>query len=325
MCHELGHIVMYRGMKNRVGLPAGVGEGWAHYTGSVAVDAVAGRLGKEIWPEPYDVAAAEGLARLKRQVEAKDWADLDPVHRAAKVFYEIDRRYGRRTLGNSLSRALSQKPSGKELMPLVVRSLRKLAADATAGDWIPKELLVPETKWNVKERRVKDDFFADTKTLTDQTGILLYYDDGTAEGKRSTAGSGHAVLFQRPQEYRLLDRVDVFGSRYGTPQAPAEDFNIYVCDEDFSPLREFSRPYGLFQRGQNRWFNISVDPASVPRRFYVCLSFNPTSTKGVYVAYDRNIAHSHSRSALPYTHVNDVGQKYDWMIRVHLRKSSGQL
>ena len=321
MCHELGHIVMYRGMKNQVGLPDGVGEGWAHYAGSVVVDVVAERLGRKIWPEPYDVKSAEGLLRLQNQVESADWANLDATKRAAKVFYEIENKHGRKMVGAMLSRALSQRPSGKELMPLVVRSLRELTADATAGDWIPKEVLVPETKWNVKERQVDDNFFSDIKMLTDRTGILLYYDDGTAEGKQSIAGSGHAVLFRRPEVNRLIDRIDVFGSRYGTPKPPDEDFTVYVCDEDFNPLHEFDRPYGLFKRGENQWFNIPIDPVSVPRRFYICLSFSPTSNKGVYVAYDQSVTRSHSRLALPYTSVSDVRKKYDWMIRVHLCKN----
>jgi RNA polymerase sigma-70 factor (ECF subfamily) len=225
-------------------------------------------------------------------------------------------------VGAVLSRALSQRPSGKELMPLVVRSLRELTADSTAGDWIPKEVLVSEIKWNVNERQVDDNFFSDIKMLTDRTGILLYYDDGTAEGKQSIAGSGHAVLFRRPEERLLIDRVDVFGSRYGTLKPPDEDFTVYICDEDFNPLHEFNRPYGLFTRGKNQWFQIQIDPVSVPRRFYICLSFNPISTKGVYVAYDHSVARSHSRTGLPYTHVNDVRKKYDWMIRVHMCKDS---
>jgi len=324
MCHELGHVVMYRGMKNQVGLPDGVGEGWAHYAGSVVVDTVAEHLGHKIWPEPYDVKSTEGLLRLQNQVERADWANLDATKRAAKVFYELEKKHGRKMVGAALGRALNQRPSGKELMPLVVRSLCELTADTTAGDWIPKEVLVPEIKWNVKERQVGDDFFNDIKMLTDQSGILLYYDDGTAEGKLSISGSGHTVLFRRPEESLLIDRVDVFGSRYGKLKPPDEDFTIYVCDEDFNPLHEFNRPYGLFKRGENQWFNIPIDPVSVPRRFYICLSFNPTGTKGVYVTYDQSVACSHSRLALPYTSVSDVKKKYDWMIRVHLCRDSKQ-
>ncbi len=322
ICHELGHIVMYRGMKNQVGLPDGVGEGWAHYSGSVVVDAVTERLGQKIWPKPYDVKSAEGLLRLQNQVERADWANLDATRRAAKVFYEIEKKHGRSILGAAIRRALSQQPSGKELMPLFVRSLREITDDVTAGDWIPKEVLIPETKWNVKERQIDDSYFDDLKVKFDQTGAMIHYDDGTAERKCSFAGTGYAILFRKPPGVWLLDRIDVFGARYGTLEPPREDFAIYICDEQFELLHELSHPYSIFKRGQNQWFQIPIDPVKIPQRFYICLNFNPTSTKGVYVAYDRNVARSHSRLALPYTHVKDVEKKYDWMIRAHLRKDS---
>ncbi len=320
VCHELGHIVMYRGMKNLIGLPDGVGEGWAYYAGSVVVDAVAKSLGRSIWPEPYDVATVEGSTRLRKKIEDKKCKDLDPEDCAAKVFYELEKRHGRKIVGHALKMALSERPSGKELMPLFVQSIRKLTGDPNAGNWIPQQMLIPETKWQVKERKVDDNYFADTKVLSDKTGVLLYYDDGTSEGQRSTAGSGHAVLFRKPEGNWLLDSIDVFGSRYGETKPPDKNFTIYICDEEFNPVHEFSMPYGLFQRGENQWFRIYIYPVSVPKRFYACLSFEPTYNRGVYVAYDESVKHSHSRLALPYTHVSDVEGKYDWMIRAHLRK-----
>lgn len=320
LCHELGHMVMYRRMKNQVGLPDGVGEGWAHYGGSVVVDAVADRLGQSIWPEPYDVAAVEGTARLKRQIEGKKWEELDPTGRAAKVFYEMDKRFGRQVLAKAFDLALTARPAGHEFMPIFVAGLREITGNPAAADWIPQEVLQPETKWKVKDRQIDDNCFDDLKVLSDETGALLYYDDGMAEGKLSSSGSGHAVLFQRPQGAWFLDRIDVLGARYGTAEPPKEDFAIYVCNDQFEPLHEFSRPYRLFQRGENQWFTISIDPVKIPQRFFICLFFNPTYTKGVYVAYDKSVERSHSRAALPYTHVYDVKEKYDWMIRVHLRQ-----
>jgi len=162
--------------------------------------------------------------------------------------------------------------------------------------------------------------FGDAKTRDDDTGVLVFYDDGTSDGKKSIAGSGHAIMFETPRGKWLLDRVEVFGSRYGTPQAPDEDFFVYVCDEEMKPVNEFARPYYLFERGQERWYKIPIDAVAVPQRFYVCLSFNPERTKGVYVHYDQSVDESHSRRALPYSTGSPVSAKYDWMIRVHLRK-----
>ena len=324
MCHELGHIVMYRGMRDLVGLPEGVGEGWAHYAGSVVVEAVAGRLGDTIWPQPYDVVATDGIARLTRQTADKDWDELDPAARAAKVFYRAEQLHGRETVGSCLAQALSERPTGRELMPRFVEALRRTAGDPAAGDWIPESVLTSAVKWQVQERRPAADFFSDLNARADDTGMLLFYDDGTSDGKRSTAGSGHAVLFQAPEGSWLLDAVHVFGARYGTPQPPDEDFVVYLCDEDFQPLQEFARPYALFDRGDLHWVTVDLGPTPVPRTFYLCISFNPTATKGVYMAYDDSVARSHSRAALPYSHVSDVKGTFDWMIRAHLRRAPAQ-
>jgi RNA polymerase sigma-70 factor (ECF subfamily) len=157
------------------------------------------------------------------------------------------------------------------------------------------------------------------KSEKDATGILLSYDDGTHDGIRSIAGSGHAVLFQTPDGEWLLDKVKVFGSRYGSQIPPTDTFSIYVCDESFAVLHEFKRPFKIFTKGGHRWFTIPLDPIPVPDRFYICLSFNPTATKGVYVAYDTSVKRSHSKLALPDSHVSDVKQGFDWMIQAHLR------
>lgn len=320
LCHELGHIVMYSRMKNVIGLPPGVGEGWAHYAGSSVVDAVAAELGKDIWPQPYDVAATEGMARLKQQADGKDWKDLDDIKMAAKVFYEIETKYGRNMLCQAFDKALSNKPNGREFMPLFVQSLKNVTGDANAGDWIPQQVMEPRIEWKVKDRSVDNTFFADTHTLRDETGMLLCYDDGTQEGQWSITGSGHAVLFQCPEGDWRVDRIDVFGARYGGFFAPRKDFFIYLCDEDFNVLYECTRPYGIFKRGAFRWYEIDIEPAAVPRRFYVCLYFNSTASNGVYMAYDENVARSHSFTAIPWTFVKDVDKKYDWMIRPHLRE-----
>jgi hypothetical protein len=322
MCHELGHIVMYQDMRNLVGLPDDVGEGWAHYAGSVVLDEVAARLGEDIWPEAFDVAGIEGSARLKRQVEGKDWTNLNPTTRAAKVFYELEKKHGRELLGQALNKALAKKPSGKELMPLLVESVRELTGDPQAGDWIPQSVMEPSIRWEVGERKVEDNFFDELKSITTNRGTLLYYDDDTADGKQSMAGSGHAVLFRAPEGKRKLLGIEVFGSRYGGFMPPLENFTVFICDEDFTPLHEFNRPYGLFKRGAARWVQVPLDPVTLPERFYVCISFNPTASKGVFVHYDDSVTRSHSRTALPFSHMMDVKEKYDWMMRVRLDDNS---
>ena len=104
----------------------------------------------------------------------------------------------------------------------------------------------------------------DLKSRADDTGIVLYYDDGTAEGKRSIAGSGHAVLFTKPRGDWTLDRVEVFAARYGLPQPPEEDITIFLCDGTFKPVHTYKRPYSLFERGDLQWVSIKLDTVPVP-------------------------------------------------------------
>ena len=149
-------------------------------------------------------------------------------------------------------------------------------------------------------------------------GIELAHDDGASDGALSTAGSGHAVLFDRPPGHWALTGVRVFGTRYGYPQPPDEPVLIYVCDDKMGQLAEARVPYATFEKGDPRWYLLRIPPVSVPRRFYICLSFRPHQYKGVYVHYDTNIDESHSRRALPGRHDKPTEKKLDWMIRAVL-------
>lgn len=150
----------------------------------------------------------------------------------------------------------------------------------------------------------------------------LRHDDGTAEGKRSIAGGGHAVLFKKPEAGDwCVDRVYLFGSRYGTPQPPREDFLIYITDPEMKLQAKITKPYSLFQRGTPRWVAIDIPPVKVPDEFYVCFVFSPTQTKGVYISYDESIEQSHSKLAVPGKYLKDLEKKYDWMIRARLTQT----
>ena len=64
----------------------------------------------------------------------------------------------------------------------------------------------------------------------------------------------------------------------------------------------------------------------MPQSFYVCIVFNPTRTKGVYVGIDENVKSSHSQNAVPGSHMTPVKGNADWMIRAHLKqKAEGEV
>src|SRR6476659_8141325 len=71
-------------------------------------------------------------------------------------------------------------------------------------------------------------------------------DDGVSAGKKSIAGSGHAVVLDAHAGGGMLNAVKIFGSPYGTPQPPEEDFSLYLCDADGKQIKEFKFPYKTF-------------------------------------------------------------------------------
>jgi RNA polymerase sigma-70 factor (ECF subfamily) len=143
----------------------------------------------------------------------------------------------------------------------------------------------------------------------------LKLDDGTSAGMRSIAGGGHAVRFVSPGHGWKVTSVRLYGSRYGTPRPPDEDFRVILCDADFKPVATFPFPYKTFARGNPKWVALDIKPTAVPKTFYVCVDFNPEQTKGVYVHHDAQSAPGSSFVGLPDDGKPSPFTKGDWMIR----------
>jgi hypothetical protein len=160
-----------------------------------------------------------------------------------------------------------------------------------------------------------------------QAGVVtLSYVDDSAEGKRSIAGSGHAVRFERPDNARFVEAVRIFASRYGHPKPPKEDFHVYVLNDKQQVLADVRFPYGMVKRaGELQWHTLPTPSIEVPEVFYVVLSFNPHQTKGVYLGYDESVDKSRSLTGLPGDGFRPVDKAYDWMVRVEMSaKPSGK-
>jgi hypothetical protein len=59
VCHELGHLAMYRTLKDRDWLTGAGAEGWAHYAGSVVVDLLYEAKGERL-DDPRRAGSGEG-------------------------------------------------------------------------------------------------------------------------------------------------------------------------------------------------------------------------------------------------------------------------
>ena len=145
---------------------------------------------------------------------------------------------------------------------------------------------------------------------------ILKYGEGKMAGKRSLGGSGHFVRFTPPEGTWYLVAVQVFGSRYGYPKPPKEDFTITVCDDDFKTTAYINKPYSTFKKGKERWVPIAVAPLELPAAFWINLNFSPRGTKGVYVGYDDTADECFSKTGLPDKTPRDIAEGYNWMVRL---------
>jgi len=164
-------------------------------------------------------------------------------------------------------------------------------------------------------KRPKSKVAAETveeKQLAGQSRELAH-DDGRVAGRSSLAGGGHAVRFEVPGDNWYLTEVKIHGARYGYPAPPQEDFSVWLCDGDFKSIAKFSYPYAKFRTGSPRWVSLRMKPTRVPKSFIICVGFNPTATKGVFVSRDAE-GSGNSLTGLPGQkgHPADGG---DWLIR----------
>ena len=162
---------------------------------------------------------------------------------------------------------------------------------------------------------------AELAKLTPADKVILTYTAATSEDKRSLGGSGHAVAFDRPADARHVAAIRFFGSRYGTPAPPNEDFHVYLLDQDKKVIADFKHPYSMVERGAMRWYTLQTPATEVPEHFYVAMSFNPHQTKGVYLGLDKSVQQSHSFIGLPEQGFQPVPDRYDWMIQVSLSRN----
>ena len=125
------------------------------------------------------------------------------------------------------------------------------------------------------------------------------------------AGSGHAVRCQVDGRDWYLTAVKVYGSCYG--YAPQDNLHVWLCDKDFKVIADFPFPYAKFTRGPAKWVSLPVKPTNVPAEFVICVGFNPTATKGVFVHHDKE-ASGNSLTGLPGRMGREF-QRGDWLIR----------
>ena len=303
LCHEVGHLAMYRPIRDHAWLSTAGAEGWAHYLGSRLVDEVHAREGEKLWPDPYNYKD-DGTARLKRQLEG---GSRSPIANGAALWMELAEIVGDKGLAPIFDAWGKAEVDPADPGAAIGKALLAAKADPKLPEWWKKAEAVLTVK------RSKSDFAARTVAPKALSGrpTELAHDDGAPAGKRSFAGGGHAVRFQVEGDAWYLTAVSIHGARYGA--LPKEDFHVWLCDADLKPIADFPFPYSSFAAGPPKWATLEVKPTSVPPEFVVCVAFNPTATKGVFVSHDKEPS-GNSLAGLP----GFAGQAFpagDWLIR----------
>jgi hypothetical protein len=324
LCHELGHVAMYRIVKDHGWMTTAAAEGWAHYAGSQVVDEVYKSAGEALWtPDPYDYRA-DGTARLDRQLKERSpgdvargagkWAALGKVVGPAgfrKVFESWQAADAHPTDAGAADGAILKGLA--EASPEKKQALAQWWADA-------RPVLLEEPAASLFKKAGLD------RSRLQGRPVKLEPDDGTAESKKSLAGGGHARRFKVPGGAGgdwYLTAVSIHGARYGADRPPAVSFDVSLCDADMLPVATWKQPYKLFTRGEAKWVRIEPPPTRVPAGdggFYVVLNFRPTATQGVFVSVDDSTNGRDKRSSL-VARPGDEGSPLaggDWMIRVEL-------
>jgi hypothetical protein len=158
---------------------------------------------------------------------------------------------------------------------------------------------------------------------------VLSYVGETASGRRSFADSGHAVAFQRPANMKSISAIKLFGTRYGYPDPPEEDFHIYLLNENQEVLEHIAVPYSKVERGEMKWQTFEFPAVAVPEKFMVAVWFNAEATKGVFVGVDKSVSETHSYAGLPDKgpagkHFHKLDQPHEWMIRAVVSPEEGK-
>ncbi len=311
VCHELGHMVMYRVLKQREWMSSPAAEGWAHFAGSTVVDRVYAAKGESLWADRYDYRA-DGTARL-----SKELAGTSPsaVSKAAGQWQNLEKIIGGSAFPTLFAAWESAGIDPQKPNEGLIAALTKLQPGRKQAltDWWKAAAPV------LVEKREASKTSAQQISSSKLSGkpTKLANDDDSADGKKSIAGGGHARKFEAPGSGDwYLSGVSIHGSRYGAAKAPDTTFEIALCDSDLKPISTWKKPYAKFERGGEKWVRFEIPPTRVPKNFYICLNFNPTASSGVYVSFDSSTSGS-SLVGTPGRPGDPFGNG-DWMIRVEV-------
>lgn len=312
MCHELGHVAMYRLLKKREWLTDEAAEGWAHYAGSRLVDRVYAMKGDSLWPDPYDYRA-DGMRRLTQTLAAPNPSGVD---RAAGEWLLLEEILGQRAFANVFTRLNSATVDPDKPEPGLLAALVKSYAgkDAALTAWWA--FAAPQfTKRQLVSAFVPAAIAVDRLT---GTSVLVPVDAGVKGGQMSFGGAAVWRSFQTPDSGEWYIRsVSVLGERYGN--TPDLKFAVVLADADWGVVKTWEHSYTPFDDCNFKWVRVEVPPTRVPPVFKVGIDFRASGSDGIYVGYNSSTMAA-SATGVPGV-VSTPYLKGDWMIQVELDRA----
>jgi hypothetical protein len=308
MCHELGHIAMYRILKNMDWMTDAAAEGWAHYIGSVVVDRVFAMKGDSLWPERYDYRA-DGTARLQKDIASKTPSDLAI---AAAQWQKLGAIIGEGAfprLFAAWQSAGSESPRPWETWLPALQRL-KPQNEAALNHWWEEAAPILTKVSGFRTEQVAP---------SELSGHMVKVpaEAGSETNRMSLGGGGEGRKFTIPDANdQYITAVWVYGSRYGDEKAPNTSFDIALSDADANLVSIWKAPYASFTNEQDGWVRFAIPPTRVPNTFFVTLNFRADASNGVYVGFDSSTK-GNSFDSLPGKTLHEFSQG-DWMVRVEL-------
>ena len=155
---------------------------------------------------------------------------------------------------------------------------------------------------------------------TESLGLVeMKNDDGKSNGKLSISGEGPAARFEGAPEGGTLERLRIYGSRYGSGyDTKKTTIDYYILDAEGRSIATGRIPYGLFTYDE-KWVDVPMGSAKVPSTFWVFLNPFAHQYKGIYWHYDTDVSQTHSKVGSIPEDLRELERPWEWMIRAYVK------
>jgi len=296
MCHEIGHMCMYRLIKDLDWFAENACEAWAHYFGCRTLQKVFDQEGAKLAPGNYNYSR-EGLPRLEESLKGKEQYDL-----LVQAWKEMVDAAGEKDVPKIFTEWNKTVPKAEDMNAAAEAALKVCKKAPALAKWW-------KSSGNIIVANTKSEFKSQAASGLGGKAKELVLDDGKPLKRESIASGGFVTKFKSPFKKTAITQVKLYGSRYGDKK---QDFKICILDEKGMTCAEFSYDYSVFSTDPN-WVTLKLKPTTIPETFYVCFLFKADANDGIYVWYDA--AQSGTSFYGSPGSVPDKPSNADWMIR----------